>query len=99
MLNDHGAVVTQGGGERAHPARPRLPVPRARAHGGRPPLAVARRAARAGLHNSLFRIRLKPTLMVGGYGQFSYAFNYWGPTGNNRDAFVRVRRLVGAPRW
>ena len=23
--------------------------------------------------------------MLGGYGQFSYGCNYWGPTGNNRD--------------
>jgi nitrate reductase alpha subunit len=51
------------------------------------------------MHNSLFRIRLKPTLMAGGYGQISYGFNYWGPTGNNRDAFVLVKKLAGEPRW
>ncbi|HMN11983.1 MAG TPA: nitrate reductase subunit alpha [Bellilinea sp.] len=48
---------------------------------------------RAGIHNSPIRIRLKPTLMSGGYGQFTYAFNYWGPTGTNRESFVFVRRL------
>ncbi len=50
---------------------------------------------RGGVHNSLSRIRLKPTLMLGGYGQFSYYFNYWGPTGVNRDSYVVVRKLRG----
>ncbi len=45
------------------------------------------------MHNSLFRVRLKPTLLAGGYGQISWSFNYWGPTGNNRDTFVFVRRI------
>lgn len=49
---------------------------------------------RGGVHNSLSRIRLKPTLMLGGYGQNSYYFNYWGPTGVNRDCYVVVRKLV-----
>jgi nitrate reductase / nitrite oxidoreductase, alpha subunit len=48
---------------------------------------------RGGVHNSLTRIRLKPTLMLGGYAQFSYYFNYWGPTGVNRDCYVVVRKL------
>jgi nitrate reductase / nitrite oxidoreductase, alpha subunit len=47
-----------------------------------------------GVHNSLSRIRLKPTLMLGGYAQFSYYFNYWGPTGVNRDCYVVVRKLT-----
>ena len=36
---------------------------------------------------------ITPLLMVGGYGQFTYHFNYWGPTGVNRDTFVMVRKL------
>jgi nitrate reductase / nitrite oxidoreductase, alpha subunit len=52
-----------------------------------------RRGKRAGMNNSLTRTRLKPVLMSGGYGQFTYAFNYWGPTGVNRDTFVYVRRI------
>jgi nitrate reductase alpha subunit len=52
-----------------------------------------RRGKRAGMNNSLTRARLKPVLMSGGYGQFTYAFNYWGPTGVNRDTFVYVRRI------
>ena len=50
---------------------------------------------RGGVHNSVSRIRLKPTLMLGGYAQFSYYFNYWGPTGVNRDCYVVVRKLRG----
>jgi nitrate reductase alpha subunit len=48
---------------------------------------------RAGTNNSLTRARLKPVLMSGGYAQFTYAFNYWGPTGVNRDTFVYVHRI------
>ncbi|GFO66695.1 nitrate reductase subunit alpha [Geomonas limicola] len=48
-----------------------------------------------GVHNSLTRIRLKPTLLVGAYAQLSYNFNYWGATGVNRDCYVVVRKLKG----
>ena len=57
------------------------------------PRSPLRGYKRAGGHNSLTRIRMKPNLMVGGYGQFSYHFNYWGPTGVNRDTHVFVRKL------
>ncbi len=52
-----------------------------------------RRKKRAGMNNSLTRTRLKPVLMSGGYAQFTFAFNYWGPTGVNRDTFVYLRRI------
>lgn len=48
---------------------------------------------RAGGHNSLTRTRVKPLFMVGGYGQFSWDFNYWGPIGVNRDTFVIVKKI------
>ena len=48
---------------------------------------------RGGGHNSLTRTRLKPVLMFGGYAQFTYHFNYWGPTGVNRDTHVYVRKV------
>jgi nitrate reductase alpha subunit len=51
------------------------------------------RGRRAGIHNSCTRLRLKPLLMSGGYAQFTYAFNYWGPTATNRDSYVFVRRV------
>ncbi|MCP5464636.1 MAG: nitrate reductase subunit alpha [Deltaproteobacteria bacterium] len=57
------------------------------------PKSPSRKNRRAGGHNSLTRTRLKPNLMVGGYAQFSYFFNYWGPTGCNRDTHILVRKL------
>ena len=68
------------GGQRAHSARHLHPIPRARAHLFGAEVAAAGQR-RAGGHNSLTRMRLKPNLMVGGYAQFTYHFNYWGPTG------------------
>jgi nitrate reductase alpha subunit len=62
------------------------------------PRSPLRNHRRAGGHNSLTRTRLKPNLMVGGYGQFTYHFNYWGPVGCNRDTHVLVRKLP-ALRW
>jgi nitrate reductase alpha subunit len=63
------------------------------------PKSPMRGNKRAGGHNSPTRIHLKPSLMVGGYGQFTYGFNYWGPTGVNRDTFVLVRKLPGKPEF
>ncbi|MBI3669599.1 MAG: nitrate reductase subunit alpha [Acidobacteria bacterium] len=57
------------------------------------PLSPLRKNRRSGGHNSLTRTRLKPNLMVGGYGQFTFHFNYWGPTGCNRDTHIFVRKL------
>ena len=45
-----------------------------------------------GTHNALTRVLLKPTHMVGGYAQLSYAVNYYGCTGSQRDEVVVVRR-------
>lgn len=47
---------------------------------------------RGGIHNSLTRILIKPTHLIGGYAQLSFAFNYLGPTGNQRDEVTVVRR-------
>ena len=51
------------------------------------------------MNNSIIRTRLKPVLMSGGYAQFTYAFNYWGPVGVNRDTWVYVRKLETPPEW
>lgn len=48
---------------------------------------------RGGVHNSLTRIHLKPNLLMGGYGQFTFHLNYWGPVGVNRDSHVIVKKL------
>ncbi|MBF6498111.1 nitrate reductase subunit alpha [Nocardia cyriacigeorgica] len=47
---------------------------------------------RGGIHNSLTRLLIKPSHLAGGYAQTSFAFNYLGPTGNQRDEVTVVRR-------
>ncbi len=47
---------------------------------------------RGGIHNSLTRLMIKPTHLIGGYAQLSFAFNYLGPTGNQRDEITVIRR-------
>jgi nitrate reductase alpha subunit len=47
---------------------------------------------RGGIHNSVTRLLVKPTHLIGGYAQLSYTFNYLGPTGNQRDMVATVRR-------
>ena len=98
VYNDHGVVVTRavvsarlprGIAFLYHSPERTIGVPKSPLRGNR----------RAGGHNSLNRIRLKPSLMLGGYGQFTYAWNYWGPTGANRDTFILVRKLQGEPNW
>lgn len=48
---------------------------------------------RGGVHNSITRINMKPTHMIGGYAQLAYGFNYYGTVGANRDEFVIVRKM------
>ncbi len=90
--NDHGVVVTRavvsariprGVCIQYHSPERTFSVPKSPLRGYR----------RAGGHNSLTRTRLKPNLMCGGYGQFTFHFNYWGPIGCNRDTHVLVRKL------
>ncbi|BDT87352.1 nitrate reductase subunit alpha [Nocardia cyriacigeorgica] len=47
---------------------------------------------RGGIHNSLTRLLVKPSHLAGGYAQTAWAFNYLGPTGNQRDEVTVVRR-------
>ena len=54
---------------------------------------------RGGIHNSLTRLLVKPTHLIGGYAQFSYAFNYLGPTGNQRDEVTVVRKRTTEVRY
>jgi nitrate reductase / nitrite oxidoreductase, alpha subunit len=50
----------------------------------------------SGLHggtdNSLTRVVMKPTHMIGGYAQLSAGFNYYGPVGSQRDELAVIRR-------
>ncbi len=98
VYNDHGVVVTRaivstrlprGIAFLYHSPERTVGVPKSPLRGNK----------RAGGHNSLNRIRLKPNLMLGGYGQFTYGWNYWGPTGANRDTYIMVRKLKGEPNW
>ncbi len=57
------------------------------------PKSQIRGNKRAGGHNSVTRVHLKPNLLAGGYGQFSYHFNYWGPIAPNRDTHVVVKKM------
>jgi nitrate reductase alpha subunit len=53
---------------------------------------------RGGTHNSVTRIIVKPTHMIGGYAQLSYGFNYYGPIGSQRDETIIVRK-AGEVDW
>ena len=47
---------------------------------------------RGGVHNALTRLMIKPSHLIGGYAQQSFALNYHGPTGNQRDEVTTIRR-------
>jgi nitrate reductase / nitrite oxidoreductase, alpha subunit len=47
---------------------------------------------RGGTDNSTTRIVMKPTHFIGGYAQLSFGFNYYGPTGSQRDEVVVLRK-------
>ena len=48
---------------------------------------------RAGILNSVTRVVVKPTNMVGGYAQLAYGFNYYGTVGTQRDEFVVIHKI------
>jgi nitrate reductase alpha subunit len=95
LTNDHGVVVTRACVSARIPAGMCIIYHATeRTIGGRKSevRSADGKPRRAGGHNSLTRARLKPLLMVGGYAQFTWAFNYWGPPGVNRDTYVIVRK-------
>ena len=47
---------------------------------------------RGGSDNAVTRLSLKPTHLIGGYAQLAYGFNYYGPTGHQRDEIVAVSK-------
>ena len=47
---------------------------------------------RGGTDNSLTRILMKPTHFIGAYAQLSFGFNYYGPTGSQRDEVTVLRK-------
>ncbi len=48
---------------------------------------------RGGILNSVTRVTVKPTHMIGGYAQLSYGFNYYGTVGSQRDEFVFLHKI------
>jgi nitrate reductase alpha subunit len=50
------------------------------------------RGNRGGTDNSLTRAVWKPTHLIGGYAQLSFGFNYYGPTGSQRDELTVIRK-------
>ncbi len=49
---------------------------------------------RGGILNSVTRIAMKPTNMIGGYAQLSYSFNYYGTVGSQRDEIVVIHKIA-----
>jgi nitrate reductase alpha subunit len=92
VYNDHGVYVTRAVVSSRIPrgvcivyhVPERTMVPKSQQRGKR----------RGGGHNSVTRIHLKPNFLAGGYGQFSYHFNYWGPIAPNRDTHVTVKKMT-----
>ena len=93
VYNDNGVMVTraavsarvqQGTCMVYHAPERTLSIPKSQVRGGR----------RGGAHNSLTRTRINPVQLAGGYAQFTYGFNYWGPIGIfTRDTYCVVRKL------
>jgi nitrate reductase alpha subunit len=95
VYNDNGVVVTRAAVSARiqpgtcmiyHATERTISVPKSPMRGHR----------RGGSHNSLTRTRINPVQLAGGYAQFTYAFNYWGPTGVfTSDSYAIVRKLEG----
>ncbi len=93
VYNDNGVMVTraavsarvqQGTCMIYHAPERTLSIPKSQIRGGK----------RGGAHNSLTRTRINPVQLAGGYAQFTYGFNYWGPIGIfTRDTYAVVRKL------
>jgi nitrate reductase alpha subunit len=92
VFNDNGVMVTRAAVSARvqrgtcmiyHSPERTLSVPKSQVRGGR----------RGGGHNSLTRTRINPVLLAGGQAQFTYGFNYWGPTGFNRDTLAVIKKL------
>ncbi len=93
MYNDNGVVVTRANVSARvqtgmclyyHAVERTVYIPKSQVRGGK----------RAGGHNSLTRTRINPVQLAGGYAQFTYMFNYWGPIGIfTRDTNVVIRKL------
>ena len=69
-------------------------LPRSRADADDAEVAGSRRRSGAARTTSLTRTRINPVQLAGGYAQFTYGFNYWGPIGVfTRDTYAVVKKL------
>ncbi len=59
------------------------------------PLASQRGSSdlRGGNNNATTRIMMNPSTMVGGYANWTYFLNYWGPSPSERDCAVLIRKM------
>jgi nitrate reductase alpha subunit len=48
---------------------------------------------RGGNNNATTRILMNPATMVGGYAQFTFYSNFWGPSPSERDHCVLIRKM------
>jgi nitrate reductase alpha subunit len=93
VYNDNGVMVTRAAVSARvqpgtcmiyHAPERTISIPKSQIRGGK----------RGGAHNSLTRTRINPVQLAGGYAQFTYGFNYWGPIGIfTRDTYAVVRKL------
>ncbi|MDP2662202.1 MAG: nitrate reductase subunit alpha [Dehalococcoidia bacterium] len=93
VYNDNGVMVTRAAVSARvqpgtcmiyHSPERTISIPKSQVRGGK----------RGGGHNSLTRTRINPVQLAGGYAQFTYGFNYWGPIGIfTRDTYAVVRKL------
>lgn len=92
VYNDHGVYVTRACVSARipkgvcivyHTVERTIGIPKSQVRGNK----------RGGGNNSITRIHLKPNFLAGGYGQFSYHFNYWGPIAPNRDSHVVIKKM------
>ncbi len=67
-----------------HTVERTIGIPRSQVRGGK----------RGGGNNAVTRTHLKPNFLAGGYGQFTFHFNYWGPTAPNRDSHVIITKMT-----
>jgi len=93
MYNDNGVIVTRANVSARvqpgmclyyHAVERTIYIPKSQERGKK----------RAGGHNSVTRTRINPLLLAGGYAQFTWQFNYWGPIGIfTRDTYVVVKKM------
>lgn len=63
------------------------------------PLARTRGVSdlRGGNNNAPTRIMMNPSTMIGGYANWTYSLNYWGPSPSERDCAVLIRKMPLEP--